>query len=71
MHKSLEQFKLVRMKQLTSELSAFDRLKKKKIYNVVNTIAPSVSIGSSSFLHEKRKTIKSWMSWGNSARSKN
>ena len=34
----------------------------KLIYNVVNTLAPSFLIGSSSFLQVTRTTIKSWKS---------
>ena len=34
----------------------------KAMYNVVNTLAPSFLIGSSSFLQVTRTTIKSWMS---------
>ena len=45
----------------TPELSALARLKK-LMYNVVNTLAPSFLIGSSSFLQEMRTTIKSWTS---------
>ena len=32
------------------------------MYNVVNTLAPLFLIGSSSFLHVRRTTIKSWTS---------
>ena len=45
----------------TSELSALVRLKN-WMYNVVNTLAPSFLIGSSSFLQVTRTTIKAWMS---------
>ena len=44
-----------------SELPALVCLKK-SMYNVVNTLAPSFLIGSSSFLQVTRTTIKSWMS---------
>ena len=42
----------------TLELSALARLKK-MIYNVVNTLTPTFSIGSSLFLQITRITIKS------------
>ena len=38
-------------------------MSEKSIYNVVNTLAPSFLIGSSSFLQVTRTTIKSLMSW--------
>ena len=45
----------------TPELSALARLKK-LLYNVVNTLAPSFLIRSSSFLQVTRTTKKSWTS---------
>ena len=41
---------------LTAELAALKRLKRKR-YNLVNTLAPSFLIGSSSFLQVTRTTI--------------
>ena len=41
---------------LNAELAALERLKR-KIYNLVNTLAPSFLIGSSSFLLVTRTTI--------------
>ena len=35
----------------------------KLLFNVVNTLAPSFLIGSSSYLQVARTTIKSWTSW--------
>ena len=35
----------------------------KSIFCIVATLAPSILIGSSSFLEETRITITSWMSW--------
>ena len=42
---------------LTTELATLERLKK-SMYNVVNTLAPSFLIGSSSFLQVTRTIIK-------------
>ena len=47
------------IRPLTTELLALERL---MLYNVVNTLAPSFLIGSSSFLQITRTTIKFWMS---------
>ena len=52
-------FKQIR--SLTRELPALERLKK-SMHNIVNTLAPSFLIGSSSFLQLTRTTIKSLMS---------
>ena len=46
-----------RIALLTLELAALECLKKKTIYNLVNTLAPSFLIGSSSFLQLKRTSI--------------
>ena len=49
----------------TAELAALERLKNPICYigrNVVNTLAPSFLIGSSSFLQVTKVTIKAWMS---------
>ena len=50
----------------TAELAALERLKKIPYTyngeNLVSTLAPSVLIGSSSFLQVMRTTIKDWMS---------
>ena len=46
---------------LTSELVAFERLKKSN-NKLVSNLAPLFLIGSSSFLQVTRTTIKAWMS---------
>ena len=46
-----------RISWLTSELAALERLKKKTIYNLVSTLAPSFLTRSSSFLQVRRTTI--------------
>ena len=48
------------IRSLTTELPALERLK--SVYIVLNTLAPSILIGSSSFLQVTRITIKSKMS---------
>ena len=52
---------LNQIKPLTMELPALEHLKK-SMYNVVNTLALSFLIGSSSFLQVMRTTIKSRIS---------
>ena len=52
---------LDRILPLTSELAALERLKKMS-YNLVSTLAPSVLIGSSSYLQVTRTSMISWTS---------
>ena len=62
MHKSLDEFKF-----LTDTTTNFRVIcpwaSGKLLNNVVNTLAPSFLIGSSSFLQVTWTTIKSWTSW--------
>ena len=53
-------FEFNQIRPLTTELPTLERLK--TMYNVVNTLAPSVLIGSPSFLQLTRTTIKFRMS---------
>ena len=58
MHKSLDEFKF--QPDTTPESRVICPCASEKlIYNVVNTLAPSFLIGSSSFLHVTRTTITS------------
>ena len=58
MRESLYQFKFGQITPRIRELSALEHLKKKKIYNVVNTLAPSFLIDCSSFMQITRTFIK-------------
>ena len=53
MHESLDEFKF------RPDITTNPRVSEKLMYNVVNTLAPSFLIGSSSFLQVTRTTIKS------------
>ena len=61
MHESLDEFKF-RPETTTDSRVICPCASDKFIYNVVNTLAPSFLIGSSSFLQVTRTTIKSWTS---------
>ena len=61
MHESLDEFKFCQIPQPTPELSALARLKK-MMYNAVNTLAPLVLIGSSSYWQVTRTSITFRMS---------
>ena len=61
MHESLDEFKF-RRDTTTNSRVICPCAPEKLMYNVVNTLAPSVLIGSSSFLQVTRTTIKSWTS---------
>ena len=58
MHESLNEFKF-RPDTTTDSRVICSCASEKLIYNVVNTLAPSFLIGSSSFLHVIRTTITS------------
>ena len=61
MHESLDEFKF-QPDSTTNSRVIYPCLSEKLMYNVVNTLAPSFLIGSSSFLQVKRTTIKAWTS---------
>ena len=61
MHESLDAFKF-QPDTTTDSRVICPCGSEKLIYNVVNTLAPSFLIGSSSFLQVTRTTIKSWTS---------
>ena len=61
MHQSLDEFKF-QPDTTTDSRVICPCVSEKLMYNVVNTLAPSFLIGSSSFLQVTRTTIKSWMS---------
>ena len=61
MHESLDEFKF-RPDTTTNSKVICPCTSEKLMNNVVNTLAPLFLIGSSSFLHVKRTTIKSWTS---------
>ena len=58
MHKSLDEFKF-RPDTATNSKVICPCASEKLTYNVVNTPAPQILIGSSSFLQVRRTTIKS------------
>ena len=58
MHESLDEFKF-RLDTTADPRVICHVVCEKLMYNVVNTLAPSVLIGSSSFLQVTRTTIKS------------
>ena len=58
MHKSLDEFEF-RPDTATNSRVICPCATEKLMYNVVNTLAPLFLIGSSSFLLERRTTIKS------------
>ena len=70
MHESLDEFKFRpefgQIGPRTAELAALERLEKSPLTyngrNLVNTLAPSFLIGSSSFLQVSRTCMKAWMS---------
>ena len=59
MHESLDEFKF-RPDTTTNSRVICACASEKLMYNVVNTLAPSFLIGSSSLLQVMRTTIKSW-----------
>ena len=61
MHESLDEFKF-RPDTTTNFRVIYPCASEKLMFNVVNTLAPSFLIGSSSFLQVTRTTIKSWTS---------
>ena len=61
MHESLDEFKF-RPDTTTNSRVICPCTSEKLMYNVVNTLAPLILIGSSSFLQVRRATIKSWTS---------
>ena len=61
MHKSLYEFKF-RPDTTTNSRVICPCVSEKLMYNVVNTLAPSFLIGSSSFLQVASTTIKAWTS---------
>ena len=61
MHKSLAEYKF-RLDTTTNSRVIWPCASEKLMYNVVNTLAPSFLIGSSSFLQVTRTTIKYWTS---------
>ena len=61
MHESLDEFKF-QPDTTTNSRVICPCASEKLMYNVVNTLAPSFLIGSSSFLQVMRTTIKSWTS---------
>ena len=61
MHESLSEFKF-QPDTTTNSRVICPCASEKLMYNVVNTLAPSLLIKSSSFLQATRTTIKSWMS---------
>ena len=58
MHESLDEFKF-RSDTTTNSRVICPCASEKLMHNVVNTLAPTFSIGSSSFLQVRRTTIKS------------
>ena len=58
MHKSLDEFQ-IRPDTTTNSILICPCASEKLMYNVVNTITPTFSIGSSSFLQATTTTIKS------------
>ena len=61
MHESLDEFKF-RPDTTTNPRGICPCAYEKLLFNVVNSLAPSFLIGSSSFLQVMRTTIKSWTS---------
>ena len=61
MHKSLDEINF-RPDTTTDSRVICPCASEKLVYNVVNTLAPSFLIGSSSFLQVTRTIIKSWTS---------
>ena len=61
MHESLDEFKF-RPDTTANSIVVCPCASEKLMYNVVNTLAPSFLIGSSSFLQVTRTTIKAWAS---------
>ena len=61
MHKSLDEFKFWPDTTTNSRVICPGK-SEKLMYNVVNILAPTFLIGSSSFLQVARTTIKSWTS---------
>ena len=61
MHQSLDEIKF-RPDTTTNSRVICLCASEKLMYNVVNTLAPSFLIGSSSFLQVTRTTIKAWTS---------
>ena len=61
MHESLNELKF-RPDTTTNSRVVCPCASEQLLYNVVNTLAPSFLIGSSSFLQVTRTTIKSWKS---------
>ena len=61
MLESLDEFKF-RPDTTTNSRVICPCASEKLMYNVVNTLAPSILIGSSSFLQVTRTTIKAWTS---------
>ena len=59
MHESFDEFKF-RPDTTTNTRIICACTCEKMMYNVVNTLAPSFLIGSSSFLQVRRTTIKIW-----------
>ena len=62
MHESLDGFEF-RQDPITDYGVSCPWGSEKPMYNVVNTLAPSILIGSSSFLQVTRTTIKSGLSF--------
>ena len=65
-HKNLDEFEFCRIRPMTYELAALERLEKSPLTydgrNVVTTLVPSFLDGSSSFLQRNKPTIKAGMS---------
>ena len=62
MHENLDEFEFV--PDTTTDSGVICPLASEKLmYNIVNTLAPSFLIGSSSFLQVTRTTMKSQTSW--------
>ena len=61
MHESLDKFEF-RQDPMTGYRVSCPMASEKAMYNVVNTLAPSFLIGSSSFLQVTRTTVKNWIS---------
>ena len=61
MHESLDEYKF-RQDTTTNSRVICPCESEKLTFNVVNTLAPSILIGSSSYLQVTRTTIKSWAS---------
>ena len=61
MHESLDEFKF-RLDTTTNSRVICPCASEKLMYNVVNTLAPTFWIGSSSFFQVKRTTLKSGQS---------